>query len=93
MLSPCHPEIGTNATVFGFSAVHLVDTTDELLDSKSVGEKSVFTGLSVLRDTSFKFTNTSSYNEHSTISLGGTSDHVLDEISVSRSINDGNIVL
>merc|ERR1719427_112021 len=30
---------------------------------------------------------------HATISLRGSSDHVLDEVPVSRGINDGDIVL
>jgi hypothetical protein len=53
----------------------------------------VFTGLAILGDTSFEFTSTGSDDEDSTIGLGGTSDHVLDEITMSRGINDGDEVL
>jgi hypothetical protein len=50
-------------TGFGpFSGIHLVDSNDELLDTQSVGQKSVFTSLTILGDTSFEFTDTSSDN-------------------------------
>ncbi len=38
--------------------VHLVDTDDQLLDTQGVGEQSVLSSLSVLGDTSLKFTST-----------------------------------
>ena len=50
-------------------------------------------GLPVLGDTGFKFTNTSSNNQDSTVSLGWACNHVFDEVSVSWGINDGNIAL
>lgn len=73
--------------------VHLVDGNDELLDTKGVGEESVLTGLAILGDTSLELTSTGSNDENSAVSLGGTSDHVLDEITVTGGINDGDIVL
>jgi len=73
--------------------VHLVDGDDELLDTKSVGKKGVLTSLAILGDTSLELTSTGSNDENGTISLGGTSDHVLDEITMTRGINDGNVVL
>jgi len=73
--------------------VHLVDGDDELLDTESVGEESVFTSLTILGDTSLELTSTSGNDENGTISLGSTSDHVLDEITMTRGINDGDIVL
>jgi hypothetical protein len=89
--------------------VHLVDGDDELLNTESVGEKGVLTGLAILGDTSLKLTSTGSDNENSAIGLGGTSDHVLDEITMTRGVceesatadgvegrkhtNDGDIVL
>ena len=79
--------------VWWFSGVHLVNTDDQLLDTKGEGQEGVFTGLTVLGDTSFEFTNTSSNDEDSAISLGGTSNHVLDEITVTWSVNNGDIVL
>jgi len=99
MLSPCHPEIGTKATVLGLypatqstmecefvhtdfldevggflddflvsglrplGGVHLVDGNDELFDTKSISEQSVLTSLTVLGDTSFEFTDTSSNDD------------------------------
>jgi hypothetical protein len=69
--------------------VHLVDGNDELLDTEGVGEQSVLTGLSVLGDTSLELTSTGGNDENSAIGLGGTSDHVLDEITVTRGIWQG----
>ena len=66
--------------------VHLVDGDDELLDTKSVGEKSVLTSLAILGDTSLELTSTSSNDENSAVSLRSTSDHVLDEITVTRGV-------
>jgi hypothetical protein len=69
--------------------VHLVDGNDELLDTEGVGEQSVLTGLSVLGDTSLELTSTGGNDENGAIGLGGTSDHVLDEITVTRGIWQG----
>jgi len=77
-------------TVWGLGGVHLVDSDDELLDAQSVREKSMFSGLSVLGDTGFELTNTGCDNEHSAIGLGGSCDHVLDEITMAGGVNDGN---
>jgi hypothetical protein len=73
--------------------VHLVDGNDELLDTKGVGEKSVLTGLAILGDTSLELTSTGGNDENGAISLGSTSDHVLDEITVTGSIDNSNVVL
>lgn len=67
-------------------SVHLVDGNDELLDTQGVGEQSVLTGLAILGDTSLELTSTGSDNQDSAVSLGGTSDHVLDEITVTGSV-------
>ena len=69
-----------------FSGVHLVNGDDELLDTEGVGEESVLTSLAILGDTSLELTSTSSNDENGAISLGGTSNHVLDEITVTRGI-------
>jgi len=66
--------------------VHLVDGDDELLHTEGIGEKSVLTGLAVLGDTSLELTSTGSDNKDSAIGLGGTSDHVLDEITVTGGV-------
>jgi len=44
--------------------------------------------LTVLGDTSFELTGTRGDDEDSTIGLGCTSNHVLDEVTVTRSVND-----
>ena len=85
--------IEPGARVGGLGGVHLVDTNDQLLDTKGEGQESVFSGLTILGDTSFEFTNTSGDDEDSAISLGGTCDHVLDEITVTWGVNDGDVVL
>lgn len=73
--------------------VHLVDGNDELLDTKGVGEKSVLTGLTVLGDTGLELTSTGGNDENGAVSLGGTSDHVLDEITVTGGVDDSDVVL
>ncbi len=73
--------------------VHLVDANDELLDAEGGGEKDVLTGLAILGDTSLELTLASGDDEKSDISLGGTGDHVLDEITVTRGIDDSEVVL
>jgi len=83
----------TSLGVWWLSGVHLVDSDNELLDTQGVGEQSVLTGLTVLGDTSLELTSSGGDDQHTTISLGSTSDHVLDEIPVSGGINDGNVVL
>jgi len=48
----------------------------------------VLSGLTVLGDTGLELTSTGGNDENSTVGLGGTGDHVLDEVTVSRGIND-----
>jgi hypothetical protein len=75
------------------SSVHLVDGDNELADTEGVGEQGVLTSLAILGDTSLELTSTGSNDENSAVGLGSTSDHVLDEITMTGSINDGDIVL
>lgn len=70
--------------------VHLVNGNDELTNTKGEGQESVLASLTVLGDTGLELTSTTGDDEDSTISLRGTGDHVLDEITVSRGINDLN---
>jgi hypothetical protein len=72
--------------------VHLVDGDDKLLDTKSVGEKGVLASLTVFGDTSLKFTGTCSNDENSAVCLGSTSDHVLDEVTMTWGVDDGDHV-
>ena len=67
--------------------VHLVDGDQELLDTQSIGEKSVLTGLTILGDTGFELTSAGGNDKNSTISLGSTSDHVLDEVTMTWGID------
>jgi len=73
--------------------VHLVEADDHLLNTEGESEKSVLSGLTVLGDTGLELTLRGSNHENSDISLGSTSNHVLDEISVSGSINNGEVIL
>jgi len=78
--------------VWRLSGVHLVDSDNQLLDTKCVGEQSVLSGLTVLGDTGLELTSTGGNDEHTTISLRCSCDHVLDEVTMSRSINDCDVV-
>lgn len=74
------------------AGVHLVASNNELPDTEGEGEQSVLSGLTVLGDTGLKLTDTGGNDEDGTISLGGTGDHVLDEISVTRGTETVSIV-
>ena len=69
--------------------VHLVHADDHLLNTHGEGEESVLSGLALLGDTSFELTGGCGDHEDGDISLRGTGDHVLDEVSVAWGINDG----
>ena len=81
-------------TVLGpLGSVHLVESDDELPDTESEGKQSVLTSLAILGDTSLEFTSTGGNDEDSAVGLGGTSDHVLDEVTVTRGIDDSDLIL
>lgn len=67
-------------------SVHLVASNNELLDTEGVGEQSVLTSLAILGDTSLELTSTGGNDKNSAVGLGSTSDHVLDEITVTGSV-------
>lgn len=74
-------------TVLGpLGSVHLVEGNNELADTKGEGEQSVLTSLAILGDTSLELTSTGGNDEDSAVSLGGTSDHVLDEVTVTGGV-------
>lgn len=76
-------------TVLGpLGGVHLVDGDDELLDTEGVGKQGVLTSLSILGDTGLELTSTGGNDENGAVSLRGTSDHVLDEITVTGGVDD-----
>ena len=68
--------------------VHLVDGDDELPDTEGEGKESVLAGLTVLGDTGLELTGTTGNDEDGAVSLGGTSDHVLDEVTVTGGVNN-----
>merc|ERR1719393_463260 len=73
--------------------VHLVGGHDELLHPEGVGQQGVLSGLAVLGNAGLELTSSGGDDQHSAVSLGGTSDHVLDEVTMSGGINDGHVVL
>jgi len=75
------------------AGVHLVASNDELPDTEGEGEQSVLSGLTILGDTSLELSDTGGNDKNGAVGLGGTSDHVLDEITVTRGVNDGDLVL
>jgi len=95
-----HDLVVTGLFVSGGVAIHLVDTDDDLLDTQQVDETGVLTGLTLdltglvvtLLDGGGKVT-ISGDHDHGDISLGGTGNHVLDEISVAGGIDDGVVVI
>ena len=74
------------------ASVHLVASNNELPDTEGEGEESVLSGLTVLGNTSLELSNTGGNDENGTVGLGGTGDHVLDKVSVTRSVNDRDLV-
>lgn len=79
--------------IFGLSGVHLVQGHNHLLDTQGVGKQCVLTGLAVLGDTSLETTRSGVDDEHTTVGLGGACDHILDEVTVTWGIDDGDRVL
>lgn len=77
---------GWKATNLG--GVHLVDSDNELPDTEGEGEESVFTGLTILGNTSLEFTSAGGDDEDGAVSLRGTGDHVLDEVTVTGGVDD-----
>jgi hypothetical protein len=69
-----------------FGGVHFVDGDDELSNTQGEGKKCMLSSLAILGDTSLEFTSTGSNDENGAISLGGSSDHVLDKVTMTRSI-------
>ena len=73
--------------------VHLVAGNNHLLDTEGESKKGVLAGLSILGDTSLESSLGGINDEDGNIGLGGSGDHVLDEITVSGGVNDGEGVL
>lgn len=89
----------TSLAVLGDVTIHLVDSDEELLDSEQVNEDGMLTGLS-LDFTGLRVTLGNGcgevtigwHHQKSNIGLGGSSDHVLNEITMTWGINDGVMV-
>merc|ERR1719150_1645905 len=64
-----------------------------LLDTQGVGQQSVLPGLTVLGDAGLELAGSGGNDEHAAVGLGGSGDHVLDEVTMSGSVDDGDIVL
>jgi len=79
--------------VWWLGVVDFVDTNDHLFDTQGVRQQSVFSGLSVLGDTGLEFTSGRGDDQNGAIGLRGSGDHVLDEITMSGGINNGDVVL
>merc|ERR1719510_596516 len=73
--------------------VHLVGSHDELLHPEGVGKQGVLPGLAILGDAGLELSSSRGDDEHSAVSLGGSGDHVLDEVTMSGGVDDGDIVL
>merc|ERR1712168_926707 len=107
MLSPCQPEMGTkahwlilNPTFFMLAPTSFLISLN--LDSLYGGSVLsilftatiiCFTCLSVFRDSSLKLTSTTGNDQDGTVGLRCARDHVLDEIPMSRCVDDGDVVL
>jgi len=89
----CLDLLVTTLTVVHRLIIHLVHTHDHLLHSQSVCQQSMLTSLTILRITSFELSSTSSNNQNSNISLRCSCNHILDEITMTRSINNRKEVL
>lgn len=75
------------------SVVYLIDTDNQLFDSKSISQKQVLFSLSIFWNTCLKFLLRSSYNQYGAVSLWGSSDHGLNKLPVSWSIDNGDVML
>jgi len=75
------------------AGVHLVASNDELPDTEGEGKQSVLSGLTILGDTSLELSDTGGNDKNGAVGLGGTSDHVLDEITVTGGVDDSDVVL
>ena len=73
--------------------VHLVQGDDHLGHTQGEGQKSVLLGLTLSSPTTLETTGGRVDDQDGNIGLGSTGNHVLDEISVTRGINDGEVVL
>jgi len=74
------------ATFLVVDEVHLVDTDDHLADAEGASQEDVLLGLGLNAVVGGD-------NEDSVVSLGRARDHVLDEVAVARTVDDGEEVI
>mmetsp|Transcript_22648 Transcript_22648/g.72878 ORF Transcript_22648/g.72878 Transcript_22648/m.72878 type:complete len:462 (-) Transcript_22648:14-1399(-) len=73
--------------------VHLVHRHHHLLHAQRVRQQRVLTGLAVLADARLELARTGRHHQHSHVGLRRARDHVLDEVTVTRRVDDGEVVL
>merc|ERR1712061_292685 len=62
------------------------------MGTKGVGQQGVLPRLTVLGDTGLELSSSGGDDQHSAVSLGGSGNHVLDEVTRSGGIDDGHVV-
>jgi hypothetical protein len=65
-------------------AVHLASNDNDLFSIQSESQRNLLFGLTFLGDTSIVFISLDETQEDGKIGLGGTGNHVLNEVSVTR---------
>jgi hypothetical protein len=76
----------TGLAVVDGLVIHLVDADNHLLDTEGESEQSVLLGLTVGTITGLELTLSTSNHQDGAVSLRGTGNHVLDEVTVARGI-------
>mmetsp|Transcript_10449 Transcript_10449/g.20588 ORF Transcript_10449/g.20588 Transcript_10449/m.20588 type:complete len:414 (+) Transcript_10449:120-1361(+) len=69
--------------------IHLVNTNNQLLDTKSLGKHGVLTGLTSLDKASFELSLTCRNHKNTHICLTGTADHSRHVVLVARCVKNG----
>lgn len=75
--------------VVNVGIIHLVDSNNNLFDSHGESEQSMLLGGSISREPSLELVLSRSDHQNSSISLASPDNHVLEEVLVSRGVNDG----
>jgi len=83
----------TSLAVVDGLVIHLVHADNDLLDTQGEGKHGVLAGLASLGPASLELTSTRGNHQDGAVSLRGAGNHVLDEVTVARGIDDGEVVL
>ena len=81
------------ALLVELAQVHLVQADNELLHTEGVSKGHVLLGGALNTPSGLELTLTGGDHEDRDVSLGGTGDHVLDEVTVAGGIDDGEVEL